>query len=203
VQKKTDGPLTVGELDGRRSERVVTLADRLGRAIPTDVTTEITVELWSKLLRNCMLNPVAAVSGLGLHGMGTSRVAPGVCADVGREGAMVAAALGIRIDPPTLYGADPAALVAGDAIAHDAAVAGFVRTYSPQPEVQPSMLQDVLKGRGTEIDFLNGEVAARGRALGVPTPVNDALTALVHAVERGERTPGPGLLEEVAGARIA
>jgi 2-dehydropantoate 2-reductase len=44
-----------------------------------------------------------------------------------------------------------------------------------------SMLQDILAGRPTEIDALNGQVASRGRALGVPTPVNDLLTSLLQA----------------------
>ena len=50
-----------------------------------------------------------------------------------------------------------------------------------------SMLQDVLAGRPTEIEALNGQVAARGRALGVPTPVNDLLTDLLRAL--GEAGP--------------
>ena len=43
------------------------------------------------------------------------------------------------------------------------------------------MLQDILAGRPTEIEALNAQVATRGRALGLPTPVNDLLTRLVRA----------------------
>jgi 2-dehydropantoate 2-reductase len=46
------------------------------------------------------------------------------------------------------------------------------------------MLQDVLARRRTEIDVLNGGVAAIGRAAGVPTPRHDAMVALVHGLER-------------------
>jgi len=46
-----------------------------------------------------------------------------------------------------------------------------------------SMLQDILAGRSTEIDSLNGQVTARGRALGVPTPINDLLTRLIRALD--------------------
>jgi 2-dehydropantoate 2-reductase len=45
-----------------------------------------------------------------------------------------------------------------------------------------SMLQDVLAGRPTEIEALNGQVSARGAALGVPTPVNDLITQLLRAI---------------------
>ena len=46
------------------------------------------------------------------------------------------------------------------------------------------MLQDVLARRPTEIDVLNGGIAAEGRRVGVPTPRHDAMVALVHGLER-------------------
>ncbi len=48
---------------------------------------------------------------------------------------------------------------------------------------KPSMLQDVLAGRRTEIDALNGGIAAEGRRLGVPTPLHDCMVALVKALD--------------------
>ena len=45
------------------------------------------------------------------------------------------------------------------------------------------MLQDVLARRPTEVDVLNGGIAAEGRRLGVPTPLHDAMVALVHGLE--------------------
>jgi 2-dehydropantoate 2-reductase len=49
-----------------------------------------------------------------------------------------------------------------------------------------SMLQDILAGKQTEIEALNAQVATRGRALGVPTPVNDLLTRLLRAAEQSD-----------------
>jgi 2-dehydropantoate 2-reductase len=55
---------------------------------------------------------------------------------------------------------------------------------------QPSLLQDVIKKRRTEIDYLNGYVVEQGRAAGVPTPFNEAVARLFH--EHGPRfTPDP------------
>ena len=56
------------------------------------------------------------------------------------------------------------------------------------------MAQDVLKGRRTEIDFINGYIAAKGAEIGVPAPANARITELVTAVERGQLTPSPALL---------
>jgi 2-dehydropantoate 2-reductase len=57
------------------------------------------------------------------------------------------------------------------------------------------MLQDVMKGRRTEIDYLNGFVAAEGRNVGVPTPFNDAVVAAVNAHGVGRLNPDPRNLE--------
>jgi 2-dehydropantoate 2-reductase len=74
------------------------------------------------------------------------------------------------------------------------ASAGIELTRDPRDSVEeailtayahkPSMLQDVLARRGTEIDVLNGGIAAEGRRVGVPTPGHDALVALVRGLER-------------------
>jgi 2-dehydropantoate 2-reductase len=56
-------------------------------------------------------------------------------------------------------------------------------------EGRPSMLQDVLKGRRTEIDFLNGYVVEKGREAGVATPLCEEITRVIREVESGRRKP--------------
>ena len=81
------------------------------------------------------------------------------------EGKAVASAQGIVLD------ADPEELV----------------DHAARPDVayghKASMLQDVEARRATEIDFLNGGISRLGRELGVPTPLDDAITALIKALE--------------------
>ena len=72
--------------------------------------------------------------------------------------------------------------------------AGIVLTRSPMEAVdeaiaeaydhKPSMLQDVLARRDTEIDVLNGGICAEGRRVGAPTPLHDSMVALVKGLER-------------------
>jgi 2-dehydropantoate 2-reductase len=62
------------------------------------------------------------------------------------------------------------------------------------------MLQDVMKGRRTEIDYLNGYVSAQGRRLGVPTPVNDAVVAAVRRHGVGTLKPEAKNLEPLLAA---
>ena len=56
------------------------------------------------------------------------------------------------------------------------------------------MAQDILKGRRTEIDAMNGLIARKGKEVGVPAPSHEKLAAIVTRVERGEVKPSPSLL---------
>jgi len=60
---------------------------------------------------------------------------------------------------------------------------------------RPSTGQDILKGRRTEIDFINGLVAAKGEEVGIPAPTHAAITRLVRQVERGEIAAHPRNVE--------
>jgi 2-dehydropantoate 2-reductase len=60
---------------------------------------------------------------------------------------------------------------------------------------RPSLLQDIIKKRRTEVEFLNGEVVRRGREVGVPTPLNQALLDLTLKVDKGEIEPDPANIE--------
>ena len=53
------------------------------------------------------------------------------------------------------------------------------------------MAQDVIKGRRTEIDYMNGHVVAKGKEAGVPTPVSSAVVEVVREIDAGTRKPSP------------
>jgi 2-dehydropantoate 2-reductase len=61
--------------------------------------------------------------------------------------------------------------------------------------IEPSMLQDLKKGKPCEVDAINGVVCGWGRKTGVPTPVNDRIVLLIHEIEEGKRKPSPNLLQ--------
>ena len=117
-----------------------------------------------------------------------------IAAHIGSEVVRVGTALGHRMEPILGIAAnrfaeaeDGAAIeVLGKEIAADAGSRSGGR---------PSMLQDVMKGRRTEIDHLNGFVAAEGGRAGIPTPFNDAVVEAVHRHTVGALTPAPGHLD--------
>ena len=65
-------------------------------------------------------------------------------------------------------------------------------------DFKPSMLQDLERGRKTEIDFINGYVATLGHASGVPVPMNTTITGLVHQIERGVLQPTGERMNDLA-----
>ena len=56
-------------------------------------------------------------------------------------------------------------------------------------KLKASMLQDLEKGKLTEVDAINGAVSDFGRKVGCPTPMNDRVVEIIHSIERGERRP--------------
>ena len=63
--------------------------------------------------------------------------------------------------------------------------------------IEPSMLQDLKKNKPCEIDAINGVVCEWGKKKGIPTPVNDRITAIVHEIQDGKRNPAPENLKDV------
>ena len=56
--------------------------------------------------------------------------------------------------------------------------------------LKASMLQDLEKGKLTEVDAINGAVSDYGRKVGFPTPMNDKVVKIIHRIEKGELKPG-------------
>jgi 2-dehydropantoate 2-reductase len=150
------------------------LGELLGRSgMPTRVLTDARGAQWTKLLFNCATNPLCALTGL-THGqlceLPATRTLVG---EVLREGRAVADALGIVLED------DPEQLV--DTLGR--------ANY----DHKPSMLQDVLARRPTEIGTLNAGLVAQARACGVPAPVNEAVVDLIRGVEHSWEVSGtPG-----------
>jgi 2-dehydropantoate 2-reductase len=168
VQWDVKGDTTLGpfEPSPAPTDAVERLADACTRGgMPTHAVADARPAQWRKVIFNASTNPVGALTGL-THGRVCER--PNLRALVTAlvdEGKAVAAAQGIVLD------ADPEDLI----------------DYAARPDVaydhKASMLQDVEARRATEVDYLNGGIARFGRELGVPTPLNDAVTALVKALE--------------------
>lgn len=186
----------VGALPGGPAAR----ADEIGALLRHSGTVanvdDIESAKWMKLVSNSTLLVTSAILGTPMLDALRTPGFRDVMVAAGNEALRVGTALGHRILP--IFGldadevADPATVV--DTMT-DKLFAGFV-----VPGATTTVLQDWTKGRHSEVDDLNGHVSREGRALGIPTPVNDRVVAVAHAIERGELTPDPALLPRLLGA---
>jgi 2-dehydropantoate 2-reductase len=181
------GGYMVGELDGTITERVKTLAAALEPVGRTRVTDNVRGMIWSKLLINSTFTGLSAVSGLRYGGVGEQ--GPEAVFALWAEGVEVGDAQGLALER------------IHDVEAHGFGPEGLATMMHHMYNVRPSMLQDLDAGRDTEVDVVNGGVAAKGRELGIATPCNDAVVDLVHSMERGERSPDPRWLAYVSDAQ--
>lgn len=183
----------VGEVHGRITPRVEELARILSAVDSTKVTTNLWGERWSKLTRNSMSNSISAATGLTSREMIMLETARRLSIRLGGEAIRVGKALGYNLEP--IRGLPSERWIAaaeGDAAAMKEIEAAIITAGERRTEAgRPSTGQDILKGRRTEIDFLNGLVAAKGDEVGVAAPTHAAITALVKRVERGELEPSP------------
>jgi 2-dehydropantoate 2-reductase len=183
----------IGELDGRDTPRAQELARVLSDVSPTKVTTNLWGERWSKLAVNCMLNPLAGLSGLGTAECRTEPGARRLAIHLGAEVIGVGRANGFEVEPPMGIAAQRY-VDAANGRGLDEVEAELGRDATSRAGGRPSMLQDVMRGRRTEIEHLNGFVVDEGRRLGVKTPLNEKVVELYRA--RGPRfTPDPAHLK--------
>ena len=169
VQWDVKGDTTLGPFEPQPAplEEVARLADACTRAgMPAHAVADARGAQWRKVIFNAATNPVGALTGL-THGRVCERPElRSLVSALVDEGKAVAGALGVELD------ADPEQLI----------------DHAAKPEVaydhKASMLQDVEARRATEIDYLNGGIVRFGREQDVPTPLNEAIWALVKGVEQ-------------------
>jgi 2-dehydropantoate 2-reductase len=184
----------IGELDGRDTERARALARLMSAVAETHVTTNLWGERWSKLALNCMANPLAGLSGLGTTEVRTDPGTRRLMVMIGAEAIRVGRACGHEVEP--ILGITAQRFVdAGEGRGLAEVEADISRDAETRSGGRPSMLQDVMRGRRTEVDYLNGFVVEQGKRVGVPTPFNAAVVAAVKSFPVGAITPQPTNLE--------
>ena len=138
-------------------------AQLIAAGVPVTVSDNANGELWTKLIVNCAYNAISAISRMPYGQMVEGDGVPAVMDDVVMECLAVAKAAGV--------------IVPGDVRVSVPGIAGAMK------EQFSSTAQDLMRGKPTEIDHLNGYVVRKGAALGVPTPVNRVLHSLVKLLE--------------------
>jgi 2-dehydropantoate 2-reductase len=137
--------------------------------LETHFTPDIKKHEWEKAILNVALSPVCALTRKPMRDMMDYEVTESLVEELLREGIRVAEAAGVAFDEGFF-----------EHCVQYLRKAGYHKT---------SMHQDIDRGTPTEIDWLNGKIVERGRALGIETPYNSAITALVKGLEIESRAP--------------
>ena len=144
-----------------------------------------------------MANPLAGLSGYGSAEIRTEPIPRRIAIHIAAEVIRVGRAAGHEVEP--IFGIEAQRFVdASDGRGLDSLEADMAAGAVSLAGGRPSLLQDVMRGRRTEIDELNGYVVDAGRRLGVPIPVNEAVVGEVHRHGVGRLRPDPANLEQLA-----
>jgi 2-dehydropantoate 2-reductase len=167
------GKTFVGEMDGADSPRLRQIVNAFNTAgIPVEPSGQVLKEIWSKLALNVATLPVSASIRVTADHLLDTIEMQALMQELLKEVVAVANAQGIALDFNERW----------------ATIAGLLKKLAPN--TKGSMLQDVEKGRRTEIDVINGAIKEAGARLGIPTPYNHAMVSLIKALEGSFQGPG-------------
>lgn len=179
----------MGKMDGISEEKFQEVKELLSLMCPVHEEPNLIGARWSKLLINATFSGLGTVVGGVFGDVSENKAARKVaircmkeCIDVGRAaGAEFAPVQGKNITA-LFYYTNP--------LKRGIATMLIPIAMKKHRDIQPSMLQDLEKGKPCEVDAINGVVCAWGRKTGVPTPINDAIVAIIKQCEQGGLTPG-------------
>jgi 2-dehydropantoate 2-reductase len=189
----------IGELNGLVTPRAERIAELLRAVDSAKVTANLWGERWSKLTANTMTTGLCGLSGLDLNEVVEYRPARRLQIQLAAEAVRIGAALGFRLEPIRGFAAEKwLAAAAGDSATLAEVEHCMLEGLRRRPEGGRSgTAQDIAKGRRTEVDFMNGYVAAKGDEVGMSAPTHAAVAALVRRVESGELAPARELIDRL------
>jgi 2-dehydropantoate 2-reductase len=169
------GTVMVGEIMGNETPRLHRLVDLFQRAgVPCQVSADIRKAKWDKMCWNCVFNPVTVLINDRVSEALDRPEMKSVISTIVSEVSAVAMAQRVPLDDD---------------------IADQVLRWSEEiRDIHTSMYDDWKAGRPTEIDYLNGYIAKKGKEFGIPTPLNETLAALVKVITEQSR-PGPDTLQ--------
>jgi 2-dehydropantoate 2-reductase len=187
----------VGELNGMITPRLQDLVKALSPVGPSRATANLWGDRWAKLTVNCMANALAGITGLGGAELRANPDVFPITVKIAGEALTVAQTLGVQVEP---LGGIPAQtyLDATRGVGLEELRRMWVERGRALGAGRPSLLQDMMKGRHSEVDYLNGYIVRKGREVGVPTPLNEAIVEVTKRLEAGEIQQGPDTLRLLA-----
>jgi 2-dehydropantoate 2-reductase len=197
-----EGALVLGELDGRRSERVQGLAKTLDVVSPTRVSDNILGYTWAKHVYGALLVATALVDAHVYEVVERSPEVQQMLVALTMENMAVAERAGIRLLAFDEY--DPAdyhAAARGDVTARTRAMASIATHYRAAVKTKTGIWRDLaVRKRKTEVGALLGATVAKARTYGMAMPLTERLIAMIEELEDGRRQMSWANLDELVRA---
>ncbi len=204
-EQTSEGGFNLGRMDGQDDPRLRTLATLLERVGPVDLSDNLAGARWSKLAINCAISTLGTIGGDTLGRLMPFLVVRRLALHLMTETVAVAQAEGVSLrkiagtldlDWLALSEAERASTIGSPTIFAKHSVLLAVGTRYRR--LRSSMLAAIERGREPAVDFLNGEVVARGALHGIPTPVSAAAQQMVHRIAAGEAQSGMHSIRRLA-----
>ncbi len=200
IEVTSKGEFVIGNIDHQPDDRLEPIKDMLDAVYPTRITDNIMGELYSKLIINTCINSLGVIGGVKLGQLLASKNARQIFFELMREAMAVAEAMKLNVAPAGGGKLDYCKLLEGKGRPADLKRYLTIRIIGfKYRRIKSSSLQSLERGRRTEIDYLNGYICEKGKALGVPTPFNNAVRAMVLDIENGQKPMSLKNLAELAG----
>ncbi len=179
---------SLGSVSSRKSHHFETVKELLEKMGTVDVEENFIGTRWSKLLINAAFSGMSAVLGCTFGEAAGNKESRRVVQALIKECIDVCAKGGIKIEP--VQGKDIVKLLDYKG-ALKKAISFFIIPIAirKHAKLKASMLQDLEKGKLTEVDAINGAVSDFGRKVGCPTPMNDKVVEIIHRIEKGQLKP--------------
>jgi 2-dehydropantoate 2-reductase len=204
--RTSSGGFALGTLSGDNDESVRALGGLLEVIGPVEYTPNLVGARWSKLALNCAISSLGTIAGERLGGLVAVRRYRRLALEIFTEVVKVARAERVRlekiagtfdVDWIALSEADSTRSASAALTTKHALLLAVGLRYRRLRSSMLAMLAAIERGRPPAVDFLNGEVVARGRTHGIAVPVNARVVEIVHAIAAGRARSSRELLDEL------
>ena len=184
----------LGPAEGPWNNKCAMVQGVLEKMCPVEKVADLKSARWSKLLINAAFSGVGTVIGGTFGDAAKDPLSRKICLEVIQECIRAGHASGVEFAP--VQGNDIVKLLYWkNPVKKRMALTILPIAIKKHAAIEPSMLQDLKKGKKCEINAINGAVCAAGRKAGVPTPVNDRIVDIITRMEQGELRPGKDNLQ--------
>jgi len=196
LEMTSEGEFVIGTIDGQPVPDLDTVKSILETVVPTRITDNIFGDLYAKLIVNSCITSLGAVCGLYMGRMLSDRKIRNLFIDIMSEAMAVADTMGLQVESAggklNYY-----QFMAGSGLSAQLRRHLLIRLIGfKYRRLKSSSLQSLERGKPTEIDYLNGYIADKGRQFGVATPVNDRIIEMIKEIEAGRREISPKNFDE-------